>query len=373
MEEYEKMLEIPHIEELEGKECLSLRHLWEEVFWEESKEFTDYYFQEKAIRNRAFTLRIGENNVSMLYLSPYPMMLRTEKGFAEQEINYIVGVATRKKYRHRGYMDMLLREALSFIREKGQPFAFLMPANPEIYRPYQFAYIYDKEIYLLKGDLGKENPLAKADSAALAKYASSYLEKNYDVFIKRDAAYYRAMERELAAQNGRIYPIYGEDSMIEGYFFYTKEEGRGEIQEAILSDRRGECPVYASGRKQPVIMARIIDVQAMLSLLRTKTMDVLCSIRVKDPILNENDGIWNCRIMPDDAAIHKAGDDDFKKKTGSLAFECSVDIGALTAWVFGYKKGKECFAFPENADKGAALDKLEEIRRLTRVFINEIV
>ena len=63
----------------------------------------------------------------------------------EQEIYYIVGVATKEKYRHRGYMDRILKAALSFIRKKEQPFAFLMPANPNIYLPYQFTYIYDKE------------------------------------------------------------------------------------------------------------------------------------------------------------------------------------------------------------------------------------
>lgn len=66
------MLEIPRVEEvtMEGEECISLRPLWEEVFWEDSKEFTDYYFEEKAARNRAYALRIGKDCVSMLHLSP---------------------------------------------------------------------------------------------------------------------------------------------------------------------------------------------------------------------------------------------------------------------------------------------------------------
>ena len=89
------------IQELEGKECLSLRLLWEEVFWEDSREFTDYYFEEKAEGNHGFVLRIGEEDVSMLYLSPYTMMLREGDLFTGREINYIVGVATKEKYRHR--------------------------------------------------------------------------------------------------------------------------------------------------------------------------------------------------------------------------------------------------------------------------------
>ena len=48
------MEEMIKIEELEGEDCLKLRDLWEEVFWEDSQAFTDYYFQEKAVRNHAF-------------------------------------------------------------------------------------------------------------------------------------------------------------------------------------------------------------------------------------------------------------------------------------------------------------------------------
>ncbi len=121
------------IKELDGEECLKLRGLWEEVFWEDSKEFTDYYFEEKARKNHAFCLQIGEEAVSMLYLSPYSMWIRVGDRFMEQEIYYIVGVATKEKYRHRGYMDRILKASLSFIRKKGHPFAFLMPANPNIY------------------------------------------------------------------------------------------------------------------------------------------------------------------------------------------------------------------------------------------------
>ena len=86
------MEEMIKIEELEGEDCLKLRDLWEEVFWEDSQAFTDYYFQEKAVRNHAFALKNGQEYVAMLYLSPYPVMLRAGEQFVCREINYIVGV-----------------------------------------------------------------------------------------------------------------------------------------------------------------------------------------------------------------------------------------------------------------------------------------
>jgi len=90
------MKEMLRMEELEGEDCLRLRGLWEEVFWEDSRAFTDYYFEQKATRNHAFAWKVDQEYISMLYLSPYPMMLRSQGGFVCREIYYIVGVATKK-------------------------------------------------------------------------------------------------------------------------------------------------------------------------------------------------------------------------------------------------------------------------------------
>ena len=110
------------VKRLEQEACLTLRPLWEEVFYEDSVEFTDYYFQEKAVRNRGFVLQgMGEKAEevrAMLYLSPYPMMLRVGCEWECREICYIVGVGTKKEYRHRGYMNRLLRAALRDMYER---------------------------------------------------------------------------------------------------------------------------------------------------------------------------------------------------------------------------------------------------------------
>lgn len=382
------MLEIPRVEEvtMEGEECISLRPLWEEVFWEDSKEFTDYYFEEKAARNRAYALRIGKDCVSMLHLSPYRMMLRCGCGFAEQDINYIVGVATKEKYRHRGYMDRILRSALSFMKEKRQPFTFLMPANPKIYRPYSFVYIYDRKIYLPKEtapeeyiperqfpkELAGHTFLTEKELQDLAEFATAYLSRNYDLFMKRDMSYYRVMEKELKTQNGSIFRLFGKDGGLEGYFLYTEEEGRGEIQEALFPARRKCCPVCTSGRKQPAIMARVVDVEAMFSLLRTRTKDISWTVKIEDAILPHNNGIWQCRITPDRAFVCKNMQAE-EARGGGMGIDCLAEIGRLTAWIFGYWKAEECFTFLGEREKEDVLEKLNEIRKLGRVFINEIV
>lgn len=56
-----------------------------------------------------------------------------------------------------------------------------------------------------------------------------------------------------------------------------------------------------------------------------------------------------------------------------MGIDCLAEIGRLTAWIFGYRKAEECFTFLGEREKEDVLEKLNEIRKLGRVFINEIV
>lgn len=374
---------------LENEECLTLRPLWEEVFYEDSAEFTDYYFREKAARNRAFVLQEEEQVRAMLYLSPYPMMLRVGSGWTCRTINYIVGVATKQEYRHRGYMNRILRAALRDMYEKKQPFAFLMPANPAIYQQYQFTYIYDRQEYALRE--AKNEPMhfiCENECAQVAAFAKEWITQHYDVFIQRDEAYYKVLIKELKAQNGGICFLRTQDEGI-GYFLYAKEEGKIEIQEAVCADAvmNGDeevqsFPLNVTGEKTPMIMARIIDVKEMLSMLRTTGEEVEVWLEIEDPILEGNSAFWHCRWSAETAVIQKVSDTVSGQKEEKTAAEPATDrtvayvsIEKLTAWVFGYRSAELCFACitaDEDAKKRLQ-EQLAKVKALRRVFINEIV
>ena len=87
-------------------------------------------------------------------------------------------------------------------------------------------------------------------------------------------------------------------------------------------------------------MARIADVSSMLSLLYAENEEIFLSLLVRDPLLQENEGVWKCH---------------------------------MTSGKVYTNKEEECFLFPDAADKEAVLRKLRGIRRPCRVFINEIV
>lgn len=400
------------MKELDGEACLQLRPLWEEVFWEDSEAFTSYYFQEKAGNNYGLALVNHEGPVSMLYLSPYSLKLRTGDLFQAEVMDYIVGVATRKEYRKRGYMNVLLRKALYKMHEKKRPFAFLMPADPAIYRPYQFAYIYDKVKYCLE-DIAVGEPAGEQEEAQLADFAMELLEARYDVFFERDAAYYHQMAKELAVQNGgiRIFRERKEGQQeagaLTGYLMYSQEEAIAQVQEVILQQEMNRVPGMVFQKKEPVIMARIIDVQAFLQLLRSREEAIEWVLEVRDPLLESNQGIWRCCLWPDRAIVEKlsvesdrAGAADRKDQEAEKGPEgdrseaadreireaekdpeagrqvqiCRAEIQGLTEWAFGHGSAEACFYdLGSGSSREHNLGILAGICHFDRVFINEIV
>ena len=372
-----KSEEEPGLKETWGKDCLVLRPLWEEVFFEDSQEFTDYYFQEKAERNHGFALWNSQGQpVAMLYLAPYDLMLRVGKEWVTARINYIIGVATKKEYRHRGYMDRLLRVALEQMSTQNQPFTFLMPADPLIYQPYQFAYIYAKEKLILSRPVTEAERARTEELSELAEFASAFLSMNYDVFIRRDKDYFTVLEKELAAQNGGIGLWRSREGKgIEGYFLYTQESEKLQLQEAVVRNRDENWPVISTGVAEPVIMARVVDVQRLLSLLRTDGAEVLFIIRIVDPLLEQNQGLWECRISSTEAQIHKRGDGQ-ERIEGSRSPVWSITAENLIPWIFGYKPTKECFCLDKETTSEVSehfFNQLEKLTLLSKVFINEIV
>lgn len=384
------------MQEYEGQECIALRPLWEEVFWEDSEEFTEYYFKEKAGCNHAFALKDGESAVAMVHLTPYEMELRVGVDFVREKVSYIVGVATKKEFRHRGYMDVLLKKSLYDMYQEKQPFTFLMPADPAIYRPYQFAYIYDRESFEWKDMAALESEWSisvfqESETEELLNYVNQTLRKRQDVFIKRDRNYYRTMVKELHAQNGGLYlvrkkaaDVYGDRfrtekkngrkrNEINGFFLYTEEAGIPEIQEAVWSDER---PLFqVKKERKPIIMARIVCLYRLLSLLRTKDgeEETTISFAMEDPLLAENNGVWSCRLSRTQAAVvHENAGSRVQDREGCRT-ECFVTADGLISFLFGCREAEECFTFPEGADAENVLCKLNSIQLFRRVFINEIV
>lgn len=268
------------IECLQGQQVFSTRPLWEKVFSEDSPAFTNYYFDNKAGANTAFICRClptGEI-VSMVHLTPCEMLIedRSVSTF------YIVGVATDNSYRHKGLMSSLLEKSFDYAARLQCPFVFLMPADPAIYEPFGFSYIYSrfqynvpeilnsKEVYINSFSctdiriqyLEKETSLQMLET--LVGFAQKTLSYGYDYYLKRTPSYYRTLLLELYAQNGCIYTV-TLNNCLEGYFLYAKEEKSPFIQELLFSDKlysyinsKNYVNLFPTPQpdKKPIIMAK---------------------------------------------------------------------------------------------------------------------
>lgn len=298
------------INRIVGEECKTTRPLWEDVFYEDSQKFTEYYFENKAEKNIGYVIGQAPYD-AMMFRTPYPLIVEGK----QLELSYIVGVATRKECRHRGYMRELLMHSFREMYEEKQPFAFLMPANPEIYKPFDFQYVYDREDWKLK-DPEKQNwkdvySVAKIRRQMpnypimerLAEFANRYLEKHYSIYVHRDAEYYELQLKESLAQNGDIYVLF-EQGDLKAFFLYAKEGEEIFLQE-VIEEKEGILSfLQKAEKKKPIIMARIIHLEEMMKLVRSKENKSII-IQIEDELLAENAGIYQWDMTPKGSNIVK--------------------------------------------------------------------
>ena len=348
---------------LEKNGCLAAEGLWREVFSEDTEAFTSYYFSQKAAENRGLVLEGPEGIRSMLYLTPERMRVLGK----EVASSYLVGVATREVWRHRGYMAALLKEAMALLRREGMPFCFLMPASPKIYAPFGFAYIYDRPVWDASS-LRKERltRLSEQNAKRAAAFAEDFLSTHKGVYVFRDQAYYRQQAAELAAQNGCIYG-YEEDGVLRGLCMYTCEEGSPEILEVLAEKGIEERFVLRRREKRPLIMARILHVPAALALLKSCQRRRF-AVEVKDPFLSDNNGVFFCDADGSGTDVETlTAADGWKRTEDGLSLErggeriplLSADPARLTEWIFSYRP------LPEEIK--------DAVRPLAPVWINETV
>lgn len=384
---------------LAEKEVHMVRPLWEEVFAEDSKKFTDYYFEHKAESNLVFTRMDGGKIVSMLHLTPY-------LSNKNESICYIVGVATKAEYRRQGLMDSLMTEALQFMWEEGQPFTFLMPANPAYYTPYNFTYIYNKSEWKLNEEHlpAKYLDAASANEAAfqllvkdvgtlrlravkdndlkdVAEFANAFLKENADCYMLRNAHYYKIMKQELLAQNGNLF-VAEQDGDIKGILSYVNENGRPGLQEVLLSQDLDDYRLVNAEAYKPSIMGRIVHAEAFLnSMSGLGRMDF--KLQIKDERIAENNAIYkihcgsgggelSCKKLENTTSSKESAKCEENVRAVSDA-DCSITIEKLTAFCFGEKEAEECFEVLDDIRKADILKELRLIKQWKSIFINEIV
>ncbi len=280
------------VRKLKQEEHIKTRKLWEEIFTEDTPEFLNYYYSVKTRENEIYVIEDGEKIVSMVHLNPYQMRI----GDQIHQTHYIVAVATDKAYRRQGLMAKLLNHVLQVMRDRGEPFTFLMPASEAIYRPFGFTFIYEQKQCKVVGkcheDVTSSYPARpdlefvfanETDCKEIAEFANEYL-KQYDITTWRMANYYKTTLAEQKSENGGIL-LAKRDGHIEGVFCFAKEE-EIEIREPLfceeellqqavffLTGNETEdvlCVGYGDQTTKPMIMAKILQPDMTIDLQKAK-------------------------------------------------------------------------------------------------------
>lgn len=267
------------------------RALYEEVFVEDEQAFVDAYYQIKAADNEILVAEEDGEIVSMLHRNPYTFWLRG----VQVPADYLVAVATRVAFRHRGLMRALLTRALRDMKEQGYPFTFLMPADEAIYTPFDFR--------LMGND----------DEEGLAQLGPEELEEDYDLYPVKDAAYER---RHISWPEWETTPM-----MI----------------------RLVHLPAFVKG----------IGAEREQNLL----------VKIKDSILAENDGVFLWSFSEEGSTLVPSGAEP----------EICISIADLGSFLCGMLGAEELPGLAQAKDPDAVREKLERIRVLDGIYINETV
>ncbi len=266
-EEIEKIKASPYY--LASEEKALSQPLYEEVFWEDSSRFVDFYYAYKVRDNEILVLKDEDTIISMLHLNPYKMIMN---GY-EVCSKYIVAVATRKAYRHKGCMEAMLKKVLNDTASLKIPFVFLMPANEKIYAPYDFVWICP------------HTKLSRRIEAMDGEAQNQYLAARYQMFCKRDERYMENLKAERQAEAGET-----------------------------------------SSEQVPPYMARVTDVCSMLTLSHSQREQTFY-LHVKDPVIKKNDGYYFWHVSPEGSRAKKLADAPEK-------VDLEFSIGELTSMLF---------------------------------------
>ena len=132
------------------------------------------------------------------------------------------GVATAADSRHRGHMRDVLMKMLGDMHQDRKPFCYLMPASPDIYRPFGFRYIFDQPQYRLGSEAKeclqrRELRLDGNLCSSLAGWMNHWLSSRYQVYALRDRDYMEMLQSELDSEAGSVYGWYDVSGSLQAF------------------------------------------------------------------------------------------------------------------------------------------------------------
>lgn len=343
-----------------------IQKIWQESF-KEPRPYVAMFFDKVYRDDEAMTLADADGNVvSSLLLQHYEMTF----GDSRVPVSYIMGAATRRSQRGKGYMSELITRALRESAARGDMLCALIPSSSALYYFYDrygFSTVfYTKEqrftsahTFPVKGEYAEaDNP--RPDDVWEAFDRFQRMRRCYVTHTRRQ---FEGILADLAQDNGRFVVVTADDedsgprivSMAWGVpkdDLVVVTDCMGESDEARTAAMRalrsyfpgkpflllGRPTDAIGGRLMPRGMARIVNVSVALGAVAAAHPDLKATLRVTDRILPEiNTGTFRiadgvCTLIPDPAPGMK------------LDFDVTVDV--LADIIFSSPRIGEVLRFP---------------------------
>lgn len=296
-----------------------IKRIWLESF-NDSAEYVDMYFDRVYRDSDALTMDDASGRpLSSLLLQRYSLWLYG----SEQPLAYIAGAATRRHARGNGLMTGLLHKALGTARSRGDMAVALIPASDSLYFFYDrmgFATVFyhNVERYTAGHQFpgpGEWNVVADPFEPRVAE-AFMQLERALPVaaVLHSERDFLNILDDLNMDSGGRFVAVEDSEGQVAAMAWSVTDERQVRVKAVLSRDSVSRLAALREIRRHnpglPFIveavpgdvyprkldsrgMMRIVDVPGALSAMAAAYPDLRLTVRVHDPLLAPNSGIYH--------------------------------------------------------------------------------
>lgn len=327
--------------------------LWRRHF-HDSEAFIQFYFAQKYSDHHSLVYEENGKALSALLMLPYPM---SWQGLS-MNTSYISGASTVKEARNHGLMTRLLQKAFQEMNKRRIALSTLIPAEEwlfDFYGKLGYSPVFDYSTETHQMDLQQPVSLLPVSSpenydAEWAKSLFPYFEQKMQArtcCIQHPLDDYLAIVEDTYLSGGRLAAVYTPDHHPAGWALAIPEKGTiriteyfyesGKEKKALLQYFSGlwqnaqiTCRILPEKNKRCHYgMARITHALFMLQTIAQKHPDLSFSLKLHDPYLPANEGIY---LLAQGTCLQKA----FQETPTDV----ETDIPTLTQMLLGYPTGQ---------------------------------
>ncbi len=337
-----------------------IKKIWTEAF-NDPREYVDMYFDRVYSDADVVATSLSGHPVSSLLLQRYRILFHG----VETGCSYIAGAATRRQMRGKGLMTELICKALQASRDRDDMLSALIPASDPLYFFYDrlgFATVFYVDpqrytsLHTFAPDDGVEKFTPVEDIFDVRLWpAFDRMQHRREGMILHSQRDFLNILDDLRMDHGRYVAVADESGEVKAMAWATADESAadgvvtvkellGDDEEArkgalralravfpgrpfkLLAEARGEGrKLYSRG------MGRIVNAGLCLEIIAAANPEVRQTIRVHDPILSGNNGIYHMK----DGKVTVV--DDFENHS-RCKLDLDVDITTFTKLVFSSPK-----------------------------------